>query len=54
MWDRIEGEEQDLQCLVSGMEKDTIVCATDGSYDRRVTPNISGAGLCYATPMRSA
>ena len=45
MWDCIKNEEQDLQWLVSGLEKGTIVCVKDRSYDRKVAPNISGAGL---------
>ena len=45
MWDRIKDEEQDLQWLVSGLENGTIVCVTDGSYDRKIAPDISGAGL---------
>jgi hypothetical protein len=35
---------------VSGLEKGTIVCVTDGSYNRKVVPNISGAGfVLYCT-----
>ena len=45
MWDGIEDKEQNLQWLVSGVEKGTRVCVTDGSYVRNVAPNISGAGF---------
>ena len=43
MWDGIEDEEQYMQWLVSGLEKGTIVCVTDRSYNRKVAPNISDA-----------
>ena len=50
----MEDEEQDLQWLVSGLVSGTIVCVTDGSYDRKIRPNISGAGilLCWTKEKR--
>ena len=44
MWDGIEDEQQDLQWLVEGVQNNTIISVTDGSYDRKVAPGISGAG----------
>jgi hypothetical protein len=45
MWDGIEDKEQDLQCLVSRLVSDTIVCVTDIFYDQKLVPNISGVGI---------
>ena len=45
MWDGMEDEEQDLQWLVSGLVSGTIVCVTDGWYDRKIAPNVSDAGI---------
>ena len=45
MWDGVEEEDQNLQWLVDGLKSSSIIAVTDGSYDRQVAPNISGAGI---------
>ena len=47
MWDGVEDEGQDLQWLVDGLHNGTIVAIADGSYDRQVAPDISGAGIAH-------
>ena len=44
MWDGIVDEQQDLQWLIDGVKNNTIISETDGLYDRKVAPNISGVG----------
>jgi hypothetical protein len=43
MWEKLEGEE-DLGWLAEALTSGTLVCVTDGSYDRARARNISGAG----------
>ena len=43
MWDGIEGKGQDLQWMVDGLTNNTLIYVTDGSYDKNVAPNTSGA-----------
>ena len=44
MWDGIVDEQQDLQWLIDGVQNNTIIGVTNGLYDRKVAPNIGGAG----------
>jgi hypothetical protein len=45
MWDGIQDEQQDISWLVEGLKSGTLICVTDGSYDRNFAPDISGAGF---------
>ena len=44
MWDSITGDKDDLGWIVQGMKSDLLIWVTDGSYDRKRAPTISGAG----------
>ena len=44
MWDVLLGDKEDLLWLIEGMKKGTLIWVTDGSYDRKRAPLISGAG----------
>ena len=54
MWDGIQDEHQDISWLVEGLRNGTLICVTDGSYDRNIAPDISGAGflLCCTKARR--
>ena len=53
MWGGIADKEQDLQRLVSELERGIIVCVTDKSYNMKVVPNISDAGfVLYYTKVK--
>ena len=43
---------EDNDWIVAGMERGTLICVTDGSYDRKKAPTICGAGwiiMCSST-----
>ncbi len=47
MWEEIEdgqAKKHDLSWLVHGMESNTLLWVTDGSYDRKRAPVLSGVG----------
>ena len=44
MWEEVVGDKDDLSWLVDAMRKGTAVLVTDGSYDRKRAPSVSGAG----------
>ena len=48
MWDGVVDETQDLRWLIDGITNGTVIGVTDGSYDRKRLPLVSGAGwlLC--------
>jgi hypothetical protein len=58
MWDKIKdghATKRDLTWLVQGMESNTLVWVTDGSYDRKQAPLLSGVGwiiFCQETGKR--
>ncbi len=58
MWERIENSQttkHDLSWLIKGMNTNSLLWVTDGSYDRKCTPVISGAGwiiFCQTTGKR--
>ncbi len=55
MWEGIEDSQttkHDLSWLIKGMNTNSLLWATDGSYDRKRAPVISGAGwiiFCQTT-----
>jgi hypothetical protein len=47
MWDGVEDSQatkHNLSWLIQGMEMNSLIWVTDGSYDRKRTPVISGVG----------
>ena len=54
MRDSMENKEQDLQWVMPGLFKGTIICVTERSYNQKQTLNSSGAGifLCCTKPQR--
>ena len=44
MWEYVEGKDQDLWWLTDALASGTAVLVTDGSYDRKRAPTVSGAG----------
>ena len=44
MWEGLQGDKEDLRWLIIGMESGSLIWVTDGSYDRKRAPLISGAG----------
>ncbi len=58
MWERIEdgqATKSDLSRLVQGMRSDSLLWVTDGSYDRKRAPVLSGVGwiiFCQHTGKR--
>lgn len=44
MWDNVEEETQDLRWLADALSNGTAVLVTDGSYDKKRAPRVSGAG----------
>ena len=47
MWEHIEDEGQDIQWMVDALKNGTAVLVTDGSFDRKMAPNVSGAGWVF-------
>lgn len=56
MWEHLCVEEpaaKDLTWVIEGMQRGSLVWVTDGSYDPKRAPNVSGAGwLVYCTTTR--
>jgi hypothetical protein len=50
MWDYVPDVTSEPSWLLLALERGTAVLATDGSYDRRRGPNVSGAGWVIACP----
>ena len=48
MWEEVVGDKDDLSCLVEAMRNGTAVLVTDGSFDRKRAPLVSGAGWVIA------
>ena len=44
MWENIENETQGLTWLAAGLRDGTVVAVTDGSYDQKAAPHVSGSG----------
>ncbi len=44
MWEEVVGDKEDLSWLVEAMRNGTAVLVTDGSFDRKRAPLVSGAG----------
>ena len=44
MWEHVEDEGQDLTWLLEALKNGSAVMVTDGSFDRKREPLISGAG----------
>jgi hypothetical protein len=58
MWDDIDFTQdttQDLKWVAEGMQNNTLVWTTDGSYDRKRAADLSGVGwiiLCKRTGLQ--
>ena len=44
MWEDVVGDNEDLSWLVEALRNGTAVLVTDGSFDRKRAPLVSGAG----------
>ncbi len=44
MWDFVSDVTSEPSWLLLALESGTVVIATDGSYDRKKGPDVSGAG----------
>lgn len=42
MWEGVEDKEQDLTWLVEGLRHGSLIMVTDGSYDKKRAPTVSG------------
>jgi hypothetical protein len=50
MWENVRNEEKELDWVAAAMQEGTAIWVTDGSYNRKVAPDVSGAGwLVYCT-----
>ncbi|MGB2419943.1 MAG: hypothetical protein ACPH9Z_07405, partial [Luminiphilus sp.] len=50
MWQNVGNDDNSLDWLVAAIERGTTIWVTDGSYNKDIAPNISGAGwVIYCT-----
>ena len=47
MWDNVEDESRVLTWMVEALRKDTALLVTDGLFDRKKAPRVSGAGWIF-------
>ncbi len=48
MWDYVSDRTSEPSWIPQALEQGTVILATDGSYNRKRGPNISGAGWVIA------